>query len=113
MNWEPVVSFSKQNTLFGITLLVLLYFGNGLSNDIALVDDRIDNIDDKIDIIDGRIDSIEGRIDRIEARIDGIEGKIDLLRREMYQEHTEMRASIVGLSERLGRVETAIAIPGC
>ena len=82
MDFEPVASFAKQNALSVITLAVVLYFGNDLGDD---------------------IDSLRADIARNGA-------KIDDLRQQMYEEHTDLRASIAGLGERLVRVETIMGV---
>ena len=110
MDIEPVASFARQNALSVITLAVVLYFGNGLEDDIDGVRAEINSMGNDIDDLRADIARNGAKIDDLRADIARNGTKIDDLRRQMYEEHTELRAAIAGFGERVVRVETITGV---
>lgn len=48
-----------------------------ISQDIKVINLRLDGIDTRLDTIDTRLDSMDGKLDSIDTRFDSIDAKLD------------------------------------
>lgn len=120
-----VVRSSKSDDLPASRSMLKLV-RNELKSDIKAVDRKVDALDAKVDAMDARFKAIDARFDAMDAKFDALETKFDtrfnhfsdridsrlsrmeLLIEEQRSDNRIVLEAIVGMNQRLTRVEEIV-----